>query len=156
MNVAVVYATVTGHSRKIAQAIAQRLSVEAQDYKSKPTLDSVDLLFMVSGIYAGKSSADFLSYVKEIEPAAVHEVVLITSSMGKTTRQVMVREALEAKGVAVASDEYTCQGNFLFFGWGHPKKEEIDGAADFAQKFSAAKPKPATKTNTTKTTEKSK
>ena len=43
-NVKVVYATKTGHSRKIAQAVAKELNVEPMNIKENPQLKGVDLL----------------------------------------------------------------------------------------------------------------
>ncbi len=46
MKCGIIYHTKTGHSRKIAKAIAQELDIEAQDVKSKPVMNDVDLLFI--------------------------------------------------------------------------------------------------------------
>jgi len=47
MKCSIIYYTKTGHSRKIAKAIAQELGIEAQDVKSNPVMKDVDLLFIV-------------------------------------------------------------------------------------------------------------
>jgi hypothetical protein len=36
------------------------------------------------------------------------------------------------KGIIVV-DEFICQGNFLFFGLGHPNKTDLENAVTFAK-----------------------
>ena len=48
MKTALLYATRTDHSKKIADAIAKSLQIKAQDVKTKPELQEVDLLFVVA------------------------------------------------------------------------------------------------------------
>jgi hypothetical protein len=61
-------------------------------------------------------------------------VALITSCLSRILRQSMIREILARKGIDVAPDEFICRGSLLFFGLGHPSKEEIDAAISFARK----------------------
>lgn len=138
MKIAVLYQSRTGHSKKIAEAVAGGLGVQAQRLADHPQLSGVDLLFVVSGIYAGKSDPKLLKYLATFGKEQVKRAALISSSMGKS-KQDMVREALTQKGIEVAADEYVCQGSFLFFGRGHPNAEEIAGAIAFAKKLSAGK-----------------
>ncbi|MGE0075965.1 MAG: flavodoxin family protein, partial [Sphaerochaetaceae bacterium] len=62
MDKKILYMTKTGHSRKIAQAIAEALELEALDAKSNPDLHNTDLLIVVGGIYAGRSNPDLVEY----------------------------------------------------------------------------------------------
>jgi len=133
MNTALIFATKTGHSRKLAEAIGKELAIVPQNFKQVSTIQSVDLLFLVGGIYAGKSLPEFLEFVQSLQPEVVKKVVLVTSSMGKQTKQEVIRQLLLAKRIDVAKEEYTCQGNFLFFGMGHPDASELMAAAAFAR-----------------------
>lgn len=138
MKIAVVYQSRTGHSKKLAEAVASALGVQAQSVSGQPALSGVDLLFVVGGIYAAKSDPKLLKYLAGLGKDQVKRAALITSSAGKT-KQDMVRETLTQKGIQVAADEYVCQGSFLLFGRGHPSAEEIAGAAAFAKGLSAEK-----------------
>ena len=133
MNTAIVYSSKTGHSKKIAEAIAQELKVPAQDIRTGPVLQDIDILFIASGIYAGKSSSALMEYVNQISSEQVKKVFLITSSASGKTPQSMVRNELSKKGIPVDPDEYVCQGNFLFVSSGHPTSEEIAAAVAFAK-----------------------
>jgi len=82
MKVGLIYWTKTGHSKKIAEAVAQDLQIEAVDIQTKPKLENIDLLYIISGIYGGKSSPDLIEFVKTITGEQVKKAVIMTSSCG--------------------------------------------------------------------------
>lgn len=131
MKTEVVYFSKTGHSKKLAQAVAEALSVEARDLSRQGAKIKTDLLFLVSGVYGGSPDPKVLEFIETMSPEDVKKVVLITSSMGQK-RQDVIRLALEKKLIPVMADEYTCKGSFLIFSMGHPTQDEIKGACDFA------------------------
>lgn len=131
----VIYLTKTGHSKKIAEAVAAALGVQAKDIKTKPALEQVDTLIIVGGIYGGVSDPAMLEYAAGLKGDTVKKAALICSSCGGKAKQDKVRELLRANGVDVCAEEYICRGKFLVFGMGHPNKEEIAGAAAFAKKI---------------------
>lgn len=133
MKAQVLYATMTGHSKKIAHAIAERLGTQPHDLKQNPTLPDCDLLFIVSGIYSGEAKPELLSFVKTLSPNQVKKVALITSST-RNSAQGSLRKTLTDIGIPVETEEYLCQGGFLFKAMGHPNKDEIEGAVAFAEK----------------------
>ena len=53
MDIQVLYHTKTGHSRKIAQAVAQAVGVQARDIAQWQEETGCDVLFLVGGIYGG-------------------------------------------------------------------------------------------------------
>lgn len=134
MKIAIIYRSMTGHSKKIARAIANAFEVEAQNVKKKPSLENINLLFIVGGIYSRKSLPEMLDYVKTLSNKTAQKVVLITSSAMDKAGQDDVRKILTANEIEVLG-EYRCRGNFLFIKMGHPNKKEIQGAVDFARSF---------------------
>jgi len=138
MNTSLVYLSRTGHSKRIAEAIAAELHIPAQSIQASPTLSGVDLLFIVGGIYAGKSDPRMVEYVEKLDSSMVKRAVLITSCASKQKRQDMVRDALVRSGIQVASDEFVCRGSFLFMGMGHPNSKDIDGVISFVRKVASA------------------
>ena len=137
----ILYATMTGHSRKIAKAIGEALDVQALNVGARPAFADVDLLFIVGGIYGGRSLPALLNYVKALDKDSVRRAVLVTSSARKQ-KQDDLRKLLHEKGIEVL-DEFTCPGSFLFLSFGHPNKEDIEQAVDFAVKISAKTSEPA-------------
>ena len=136
MKNAVIYYTKLGHSKKIAQAVADELGVEAPDIRENPEIKDVDLLYIVSGIYGGKSATALLDYIKTLDRQQIGQAYLLTSSGGKTTHAAEVRETLTDLGIPVAEEEFTCQGAIFFFGLGHPNNTDIQNAIQFVRNTS--------------------
>lgn len=129
---AIAYHSKTGHSRKIAEAIGNTLGLPVTKITDKQ--ETADLLFLVGGIYGGRSDPAMLDAVAQLESADIKQVVLLTSSADAKTKQGMVRDILERKGIAVDEEEFNCRGSFLFFGMKHPDKNDIENAVAFVKK----------------------
>lgn len=132
MKAKIVYATMTKHSKKLAEAIARELNIPAENVKENPAIEELDLLYVVGGIYGGESSPDLISYVSKLGNK-VKKAALITSCCSKKTTQNKVRQILMEQGIEVMN-EFICQGSFLFFGFGHPNKKDVEDAVEFAKR----------------------
>lgn len=130
-KVAVIYATRTKHSKKLAEEIGSVLKVNAKNITETPDLHDIDLLFIVSGIYGGASMPELLNYIKEIEASALKRIALVTSCASGKQRQDAVRRIFEEKRIAVI-DEFVCKGAFLFVSINHPNSKDLKDATDFA------------------------
>lgn len=131
MKTAVIYATKTKHSKKLAEAIGKAFNVEAKNISENPTVNQADLLFVVSGIYGGVSMPELSEYIKKAETPLPKYAALVTSCASGSQRQTAVRAALEGKGVKVI-DELVCKGSFLFVSAGHPNADDVKEVTDFA------------------------
>ena len=68
MSIIVAYHTKTGHSRKLARAVAADLGTEALDIRRwKPGLQA-DTLLLFGGIYGGKSDGPMLVFARALRP----------------------------------------------------------------------------------------
>lgn len=134
MKTAVIYATKTKHSKKLAEAIGLSLNIQAHNITEKPTLNDVDLLFIVGGIYGGVSGPELLEFLKNIDAPLLKNAAIVTNCCSGSQKQNVVRNILEEKGVTVL-EEFICKGNFLFFSFGHPNTKDLKDAVDFAQKI---------------------
>jgi flavodoxin len=134
MKTAVIYATKTRHSKKLAEAIGSSLNVQAQNITENPALHDIDLLFIVGGIYGGVSMPELLEYIKKVGAPLPRYAALCTSCASGRQRQIAVRSCLEEKGVTVL-DEFICRGGILFVSITHPNARDLREAADFAQKI---------------------
>ena len=130
-NVAVLYATKTQHSKKLAEAIGSALSVKASNIAEQPDLRDIELLFIVGGIYGGVSLPELLTFVSGMEAPALKRASLITSCASGKQRQAALRKILEEKGVQVI-DEFVCKGAILFVSLPHPNAKDLKNAVDFA------------------------
>ncbi|WP_373482822.1 hypothetical protein [Acetobacterium sp.] len=87
MKTAVIYATKTKHSKKLAEAIGLSLNINVQNITENPALHDVDLLFIVGGIYGGASMPALLSYIKTLEAPVPKYAALVTSCASGNQRQ---------------------------------------------------------------------
>lgn len=130
-KIAVIYATKTKHSKKLAEEIGTALKVEAKNITENPILADIDLLFIVGGIYGGVSMPELLEYIEKMKAPALKRAVLLTSCASGKQRQDKVRSILEDRGIEVL-DEFVCKGAFLFVSIKHPNAKDLKDAADFA------------------------
>ncbi|WP_073994411.1 flavodoxin domain-containing protein [Parasporobacterium paucivorans] len=133
MKIAVIYLTKTGHSRKIANAIAGELNIHAEDISMNPGIADVDILYIVGGIYGGKSDPIMIEYIKGIDSTMVKKAVLLTSCVSKKFKQDEVREILRRKNIEVSSEEFVCQGGLGFIGRKHPNSSDLENAIAFVK-----------------------
>lgn len=131
-RIRIVYATMTKHSKKLAEAMGQALNVKAQNVKESPDLKDADLLFIVGGIYSGESLPELLEYVNNLDGQKIKRAALVTSCVSKKKGQDSIRVLLTEKGIEVV-DEIICQGSFLFMGFGHPNKVDVNEVVHFAK-----------------------
>jgi flavodoxin len=135
-KIGIVYATKTTHSQQYAEAIGKALNVQAENIAKQSAPQSVDLLFIVSGIYGGKSLPELVTYVQSLDHALVKQAALVTSNASKKLKQKQIRRILDEKGIQIL-DEIICPGSFLFLRAGHPNQSDMQMAADFAIRLAA-------------------
>lgn len=127
----VVYHSKTGHSRKIAAAVADALSVLAKDIKDCDPASLEGLVFIVSGVYSDKTAPELLDFVKRLSGYPVSAVLVSSCTAGRTERKDLVN-ALLLSGIRVLPETFVCPGSFLFFRLGRPNHADRQRAADFA------------------------
>ena len=130
-NIAVLYATKTNHSKKLADAVGSAFAVKTANITDHPDLHDVDLLFIIGGIYGGVSMPELLDYLKGMDAPALKHAALITSCASGKQRQNAARALLEEKGVRVLG-EFVCKGAILFVSLPHPNEKDLQNATDFA------------------------
>lgn len=135
MNVAVVYSSKTGHTKKIAEAMAKELGVEAKSILDKPVLSNIDLLFIGTGIYAGKIAPEMYSFLESFDSTKVKNAVIFSTAMSPNNQTAALRDLLSRRGVAVKQEEFICKGKFLFFNTKHPDDQDVKNAVEFARKL---------------------
>lgn len=133
MSAAVLYASRTGHSKKIARFLGESLQIPVYNGLESPQIPSCDLLYVVSGIYGGKGMPEFLEFARSLGKSGVERVALLTSSL-RQNPQTALREAFEEQGIPVFREEFTCRGGFLFFSLSHPDQKDLAAALSFAEK----------------------
>lgn len=130
MKIAVRYYSRGGNTKKLADAIAEAVGVEAANV-SAPLTEKADILFLGSAVYAGGVDESIKTFVKENAANIGRLVNFSSSASGKTTFK-KVNALAEANQVRMAKEEFYCHGKFLFMHRNRPNAEDLEKAKAFA------------------------
>ncbi|MBO5494293.1 MAG: flavodoxin [Eubacterium sp.] len=133
MKYAVRYYTKTGHTKKLADAIANAVGVEAKSI-DVPLEEDVDILFLGSAVYAAALDSNVKSFIEGIN-VNVGKVVSFSSAAILSGTYKQVKAVCDKKGIAVDSDEFFCKGQFKMIAKGRPNAQDEADAAEFAKKY---------------------
>lgn len=133
MKTAVRYFTRTGHTKKLAEAVANEAGVKALPI-SEPLTEDVDALFLASSVYAAGVAGDVKKFLANIN-VKVGEVVNVSSAAIIESTYDQVKSVAEKNGLKMSSDEYHCRGQLTMMHRGRPNKDDIAGAAEFAKTY---------------------
>ncbi|WP_193708308.1 flavodoxin [Alkalibaculum sporogenes] len=135
MKIEVRYFTKTGHTKKLAEGIANQLGVCA-----KPISDLVegivDVLFLGEGLYSFDIDEAMKEFIKTLHPSNIKMVIVFSSGAFGNAYAPMKRE-LEAQGLNVSLQEFHCKGNLGFMFKNRPNEKDVYNAAVFAKTFIA-------------------
>lgn len=132
MKTAVRYYTRSGNTRRLAQAIAQAIGEEAASLAS-PLAEHVDILFLGCSYYAFDMDPAVKEFLAQNREYIGKLVCFGTSAMMRSMKKPMQKVA-DAYGIALASEEYHCRGEFHFANKGRPHAEDLKQAAAFAER----------------------
>ena len=131
MNIEVRYYSRGGNTKKIAEAIAKAVGVEAKTV-SEPLTEDVDILFLGSAPYAFDVDDEVKKFINGIHVSVGKVVNFSTSAAVKSTRKY-VEKLLADKKIPVAKEEFSCRGAFAMLHKGRPNEADQKAAADFAR-----------------------
>ena len=133
MKIAVRYYTRSGNTKKLAEAVAEAVAVEAKDV-SVPLEEKADVLFLGCSYYAFDVDQAVKDFIVSNKDNIGKIVCYGTSAMMKSMKKP-VRKVAETVGVAVADEEFHCRGEFAKFHKGRPNEEDLANAAEFAKRY---------------------
>ncbi len=131
MNIAVRYYSRGGNTKKIAEAIAEAVGVEAKTV-SEPLKEDVDILFLGSAPYAFDVDDEVKKFIGSIDVSVGKVVNFSTSAAVKSTRKY-VEKLLEEKRIPVAKEEFSFRGALGMLHKGRPNENDQKAAAEFAR-----------------------
>jgi len=123
-----------GNTRKVADAIADELSIKAENVTT--SFPDAKILFLGSGTYGGKPGEAMMKFI-ESGNFSGRKVALFGTAASLTGSQKMIvamTDILKRKGATVVGS-YFCKGKFILVNRGHPNKEDLDNAKKFAQEM---------------------
>lgn len=132
MKYAVRYFSKTGNTKKIADAIADSLGVEALDVTHQLDED-VDILFLGSSVYAAGVDNEIKKFISGIN-VNVKKVVNFSTAAILNSTYAQVKKLLDEKGISIADDEFYCRGKFMMMHKTRPDSNDIKNAKEFAKR----------------------
>ncbi len=137
MNIALVYFSRGGNTRKIAEAIAEELQITPIDVKKEsPDVSNTDVVIIGSGTYGGKPGKEMVAYLENLKPVTGKQAACFASCAGDSSKTLAaIKTILNEKGYSII-DCFSCFGKFAGLAKrGHPSAEELNQAREFAKKL---------------------
>ena len=107
MEIAVRYLSKLGHTKEIAESIAEELGVKAISILDEGALPSyVDVLFLGGAPYANIMDDRLREYAKNLDKERVGKVILFTTSNWSRRTVFSLRKILENKGIEVGKSYF--------------------------------------------------
>ncbi len=128
----VIYYSLTGNTKKLAEAIAAELGVAAENVKTKDRLADDSLVFLGAGLYGPLRGFGFKRFIDRNNFQGRKVALFGTSGEGKGKELGALEEAVTAKGAEVAG-RFFCRGRFLFLKRDHPTGKDLKNARIFAR-----------------------
>ena len=131
MKIEVRYYSRGGNTRRLAEAVAKALNVEAMTV-DQPMNGRADVVFMCASVYGGLPDKSVTTFIKQNAKQIGKLVVVSTSATGRSTHG-RISAAAEDMGVTVADAFFHCPGAFMFLHRGRPNADDCRKAAAFAK-----------------------
>ena len=134
MTYAVRYYTKTGNTKRLAEAVAKELGVEAKPI-SEPITEAVDYLFLGNSYYAFNIDPEVKNFVASLDKSKVGKIVNFGSAAMLNSTYKKVKEVADKVGVAMDDKEFHCKGEFKGIHKGRPNAEDIAAAVEFVKQY---------------------
>ena len=132
MKIEIRYFTKTGNTKKLAEAIAQELNIEAQEL-SAPLSEKTDILFLCNSVYWAGAVSSVKKFISENKSKIGLLVNVSTAAMIEST-YAQIKKIAEKEGVKLSDKEFHCRGKFTALHSGHPDEADIADVKEFARK----------------------
>ena len=134
MTFAVRYYTKTGNTKRLAEAIAKELGVEAL-HISEPVNEAVDYLFLGNSYYAFTIDPEVKAFVASLDKTKIGKIVNFGSAAMLNSTYKKVKKVADKVGIPMDGKEFHCKGEFKGIHKGRPNEEDIAAAVEFAKQY---------------------
>ena len=134
MKVAVRYYTKTGNTKRLAEAVAKALGVEALPI-SAPVEERVDLLFLGNSYYAFSIDPEVRDFIRRLDKDKVGKIVNFGSAAMLNSTWKKVKAEADKAGIPMEKREFHCKGEFKGLHKGKPDADDLEAAAAFAREI---------------------
>ena len=134
MKIAVRYYTKGGNTKRLAEAVAKAVGVEALPI-SIPVTEPVDILFLGNSYYAFTIDPEVRAFIKGLDKNKVGKIVNFGSAAMLNSTYKKVKAEADKVGIPMDEHEFHCKGEFKGIHKGKPDESDMKAAADFAGKI---------------------
>ena len=134
MTYAVRYYTKTGNTKRLAEAAAKELGVEALPI-SEGISEPVDILFLGNSYYAFNIDPEVKQFVGSLDKDKVGKIVNFGSAAMLNSTYKKVKAEADKAGIAMDDKEFHCKGEFKGIHKGRPNEEDLKAIADFVRQY---------------------
>jgi len=134
MTYAVRYYTKTGNTKRLAEAVAKELGVEALPI-SEPVKEKVDYLFLGNSYYAFNIDPEVRAFVRSLDKNLVGKIVNFGSAAMLNSTYKKIKAEADKVGVAMDAKEFHCRGEFKGIHKGRPNADDIKAAVEFVKQY---------------------
>lgn len=121
-----------GHSKQMAEAVEDIVGVKAATV-AEPLTEPVEVLYLGAGVFLGKVNSTVIDFINTLTPDKVKCVILFGSCAIIESPVPQMRKALEAKGITVSDQSFTCKGSMGPIHMGHPNQDDLNNFRKFIQ-----------------------
>jgi flavodoxin len=134
MTYAVRYYTKTGNTKRLAEAMAKELGVEALPI-SEPVNEAVDYLFLGNSYYAFTIDPEVRAFVTSLNKEKIGKIVNFGSAAMLNSTYKKVKAVADKVGIAMDEKEFHCKGEFKGIHKGRPNESDIADAVKFVKQY---------------------
>ncbi len=132
MKIAVRYYTKTGNTKRLAEAIAKAVNVQALPI-STPVDENTDILFLGNSYYAFTIDPEVRTFIRSLDKNKVGRIVNFGSAAMMNSTWKKVKTEADKAGIPMDEREFHCKGEFKGIHKGRPNEADLAAAADFAR-----------------------
>lgn len=134
MKFAVRYYTKTGNTKRLAEAVANELGVEALPI-SEGLNEQADILFMGNSYYAFTIDPEVRTFIAGLSKDKVGKIVNFGSAALLNSTYKKVKAEAAKVGIPVDEKEFHCKGEFKALHKGRPNEDDLKAAREFARQY---------------------
>lgn len=134
MKFAVRYYTKTGNTKRLAEAVANELGVEALPI-SEGLNEQADILFLGNSYYAFTIDPEVRSFIAGLSKDKIGKIVNFGSAALLNSTYKKVKAEAAKVGIPVDEKEFHCKGEFKALHKGRPNEDDLKAAREFARQY---------------------
>lgn len=129
MKIEVRYYSKTGNSKKLANAIAEELKIEALDVNNNLNED-VDVLFICNSIYWAGIDSKVKNFVKD-NAGKIKLLVNVSTAAIKKSSYGQMKKLAKDNNINLSEKEFHCPGSFMGMHKNRPNDDDIKALKAF-------------------------